>query len=199
MKKIINRMCALIRLTSKYIVSRNRFEYFARNSYYQKPLRIIGGKYIKIYENVSIKKYISLEAKKIYAENPEIVFGKGSVIGDFNHISAVKRIIIGEYVCTANGIYISDYMPSNYDKKSAVRNQAPNLISDVYIGDGTWIGENVAIMCAKIGKNCVIGANSVVTSDIPDYSVVVGNPGKIISNLKLKNMTRKREISKTYY
>ena len=49
------------------------------------------------------------------------------------------------------------------------------------IGDETWIGIHASIIGpVKIGKHCVIGANSVVTHDIPDYSVVVGNPGKIV-------------------
>jgi acetyltransferase-like isoleucine patch superfamily enzyme len=50
----------------------------------------------------------------------------------------------------------------------------------VEIGDGTRISENVCMLGARIGKNCVVGANSVVTSDIPDYCIVVGVPAKII-------------------
>lgn len=49
------------------------------------------------------------------------------------------------------------------------------------IGDETWIGTGVVIASTvTIGKHCVIGANSVVTKDIPDYCVVAGNPCKII-------------------
>jgi acetyltransferase-like isoleucine patch superfamily enzyme len=42
------------------------------------------------------------------------------------------------------------------------------------------LGENVCILSASVGKHCVIGANSVVTHDIPDYSVVVGAPARVI-------------------
>ena len=42
------------------------------------------------------------------------------------------------------------------------------------------MGENVCIIGASVGKHCVIGANSVVTKDIPDYSIAVGTPAKII-------------------
>ena len=49
------------------------------------------------------------------------------------------------------------------------------------IGDGTWIGTNVVrVGNIQIGKHCVIGANSVVTKDIPDYSVAAGIPAKVI-------------------
>jgi acetyltransferase-like isoleucine patch superfamily enzyme len=53
-------------------------------------------------------------------------------------------------------------------------------IHEVEIGEGAWIGENVCIIGASVGKGCVIGANSVVTKNIPDYCVAVGAPAKII-------------------
>lgn len=59
--------------------------------------------------------------------------------------------------------------------------------SIVYIGFGTWLGTNVVIADARhIGHNCVIGANSVVTSDIPDYCVAVGIPAKVIKKYDFK-------------
>lgn len=49
------------------------------------------------------------------------------------------------------------------------------------VGDDTWIGTNVVIAGnIHVGKHCVIGANSVVTKDIPDYSVAAGIPAKVI-------------------
>lgn len=48
----------------------------------------------------------------------------------------------------------------------------------VEIGEGSWIGENVCIIGAHIGRHCVIGANSIVTKNIPDYSIAVGTPAK---------------------
>lgn len=56
-----------------------------------------------------------------------------------------------------------------------------------YIGDDSWIGTNVVIAgTIEMDKHCVIGANSVVTHDIPDYSVAVGSPCKIIKKCDLK-------------
>lgn len=55
----------------------------------------------------------------------------------------------------------------------------------VTIGDGSYIGINVVIVGnVKIGKHCVIGANSVVTKDVSDYCVAVGSPTKVIKNIK---------------
>lgn len=51
----------------------------------------------------------------------------------------------------------------------------------VVIGEGSWLGTNVVVVGdVRIGKHCVIGANSVVTKDIPDYSVAAGTPCKVI-------------------
>ena len=53
--------------------------------------------------------------------------------------------------------------------------------SKVIIGEGSWLGTNVVVVGkVSIGKHCVIGANSVVTKDIPDYSVAAGIPAKVI-------------------
>ena len=60
-------------------------------------------------------------------------------------------------------------------------------INTVIVGDGSWLGENVCVIGAKIGKNCVIGANSVVTKDIPDYCVAVGAPAKVIKRFDFVN------------
>ena len=51
---------------------------------------------------------------------------------------------------------------------------------EVRIGEGSWLGVGVSVIGASIGKHCVIGSNAVVTKDIPDYSVAVGNPAKVI-------------------
>lgn len=51
----------------------------------------------------------------------------------------------------------------------------------VRIGEGSWLGTNVVVVGnVHIGKHCVIGANSVVTKDIPDYTVAAGIPCKVI-------------------
>ncbi len=51
----------------------------------------------------------------------------------------------------------------------------------VSIGDRSWLGQNVCVLPgASIGEHCVIGANSVVTSPIPDFSVAVGAPARVI-------------------
>ena len=55
----------------------------------------------------------------------------------------------------------------------------------VFIGEGSYIGINAVIVGnVRIGKHCVVGANSVVTKDVPDYCVAVGSPARVIKDIK---------------
>jgi maltose O-acetyltransferase len=55
----------------------------------------------------------------------------------------------------------------------------------VRVGAGSWLGIGVAVLPGvTIGEGCVVGANAVVTSDLPDYSIAVGVPARILRNLK---------------
>ena len=65
----------------------------------------------------------------------------------------------------------------------------------IKIGKGSWIGTHVAIIGdVHVGKHCVIGANSVVTKDVPDYSVAIGIPAKVIKkyNFEIKKWEKVR-------
>ena len=94
--------------------------------------------------------------------------------------------MIGENVLTADKVYISDNLHSYTNIHLPILQQPIKQLKDVYIGSGTGIGENACIIGATIGKQCVIGANAVVTKDIPDYCVAVGAPATIIKRYNLK-------------
>jgi len=178
-----------LKFYSCVVYSYNFFLYkkFARNARIFGPSRIDGKKYITICDNVSIQKHVWLFAGKFSETEPELIINKGCVIGDFNHIAAVGKVVIGKYVLTANRVYISDNL-HNYDDISVpIMHQGVRFKSEVVIGDGSWIGENACIIGAKIGKNCVIGANAVVTHDIPDYSIAVGIPARVIKKYNQNN------------
>ena len=68
-----------------------------------------------------------------------------------------------------------------------IKDQTIEFKGEVIIGENSWIGENVSIVGAKIGKHCVIGANSFVNKDIPDYSIAVGTPAKVIKKISQKD------------
>lgn len=80
-------------------------------------------------------------------------------------------------------MFVADYNHEYVNPNIPIKDQGNRAKKDdrVLIERGTWIGTNAVIVGnVHIGKNCVIGANSVVTKDIPDYSIVGGVPAKII-------------------
>lgn len=115
----------------------------------------------------------------------KIVVGDKVEIGNHSTISAYNKIVIGDNVLTGPHVFISDHNHKYTDPNIPIRNQGVMIKNNacLQIDDGTWIGTNVAIVgSVHIGKNCVIGANSVVTKDIPDYSVAVGMPCRVIKH-----------------
>ena len=110
-----------------------------------------------------------------------LYIGKNCEMGDMTHVVAYNHVEIGDNVLIASKCFISDtnhgsYKGSNQDKPTTAPNSRALKYKDVKIGNNVWIGENVVILAgAHIGNGCIIGANSVVTRDIPDESIVVGN------------------------
>lgn len=150
------------------------------------PLHIDGNKNIYIGKNVLIQYKTWLAAVPLTNENEcRLIIEDGCIIGHFNHIYATKSIIIHKDVLTADKVYISDNLHGYEDIHTPIRKQSIIQNGIVEIGEGSWIGENVCVLGACIGKHCVIGANSVVTHNIPDYSIAVGAPAKVIKRYDL--------------
>lgn len=111
----------------------------------------------------------------------------GTYIGHFAHIVAQHKVFIYNNVLIADRVFISDITHTYEDILTPILKQPIKNIGEVVIGEGTWIGENTCIIGAKIGKHCVIGANSVVTEDIPDYCVAVGSPAKVVKKYNFES------------
>jgi acetyltransferase-like isoleucine patch superfamily enzyme len=142
---------------------------------------ITGGKRIFIGKSVFIRKHTWLAAEQATgAKQCELRIGDGTYIGNFCHIYATSKIEIGSKVLIADRVYLSDNVHSYENIQIPVIDQPVKQLSHVILKDGCWLGENVCVIGASIGKNSIVGANSVVTKDIPDYCVAVGSPAKII-------------------
>ena len=164
-----------------YYSNVKRFGKFGKKSFIQKPLRISGPKSIYIGNQVFIQYKTWLASEPLTGETQsELIIEDGCTIGHFNHIYATKSIILHKNVLTADKVYISDNLHGYEDINIPIKQQPIIQKGTVEIGEGSWLGENVCVLGAHIGKHCVIGANSVVTKDIPDYSVAVGVPARVI-------------------
>jgi acetyltransferase-like isoleucine patch superfamily enzyme len=176
-----SRILVFIRRKVYYLLNRNKYKFLSSKAYVQKLLRVDGSDRITIEKNVIIQRMTWIAAVPLTNDiNCHLLIGEGSIIGHFNHIYAVGEIEIGKNVLTADKVFISDNQHEFIDTTVPILSQGIRQLSKVKIGDGSWIGENVCILGASIGKNCVIGANSVVTKDIPDYCVAVGSPARVI-------------------
>lgn len=148
--------------------------------YIGKNCSLKGKKRISIGDFVTIRPGV-----QIWAGGGVVRIGKSSEIGERCRISIANSLEIGEKVLISPNVYITD-CDHEYrnitipviDQGIAQRGQT------VSIGNGSFIGINAVIVGnVRIGRHCVIGANSVVTRDIPDYSVAVGSPAKSIKVL----------------
>lgn len=143
------------------------------------PMQIDNPESIEIGENT----FIAHNAWLMGAEKsdvPTLKIGNGVRIGHFSHIIGLKCVKIEDDVLLADKVYISDCEHCYEDITTPVLYQPTRIIQEVTIGEGTWIGENVCICGANVGKHSVVGANSVVNKDVPDYCIAVGSPARVI-------------------
>ncbi len=167
-----------------------RFRTFGKGTSVVFPAGIEGADNIDLGDRVYIGYHSYLAAvAHTGAEQCLLQIGEGCSIGRFNHIYATQRVVLGAHVLTANGVYISDNLHGYRDVNVPILQQPIRQIGVVEIGDGSWIGHNACILGVRIGRHCVVGANAVVTHDLPDYSVAVGAPAIIIRRYDLGTKT----------
>ena len=163
-----------------FIIYRRRFKNVGKKSRMYSPLKVEGMEHISIGQNVMINNGVWLAALPLTGSNVELTIADGVSIGHFNHIYATSSITIEKDVLTADKVYISDNLHHYEDVEVPVIKQPVKQCNSVVIGEGAWLGENVCIIGASVGKHSVVGANSVVTHSIPDFCVAVGCPARII-------------------
>ena len=155
-----------------------------RHSVFVWPIRIHNPKSVEIHEDVMIDSGGWLYG--VDNTNSKLIIRSGAQIGRLFHCVAYNSVEIQENVLIAERVFISDCNHEFRNIDKPILSQGLYPLSNVVIGQGTWIGENVSVVGAKIGRNCVIGANSVVTHDVDDYCVVAGNPAKVIKKYNSK-------------
>lgn len=109
-----------------------------------------------------------------------VKIGDRCLIGRTSSIVGHRHVHIGDDVWTGQGVYITD-MNHGYedvDLPLSVQNQPDEPVN---IGDGSWLGHGVVVLPGvTIGRHVAVGANSVVSRDLPDFSVAVGSPATVI-------------------
>jgi len=142
------------------------------------------------YSHVQERSKIAMGADVRFSPNVIVANGERISIGARSHIGAkcylwagdhTGRIDIGEYALFGPEVFVtaSNY---RYELGDRVMDQ-PKAEADVKIGSNSWLGARVMVMPGvEIGEGAVIGAQSVVTSSIPPWTVAVGVPAKVVSD-----------------
>ena len=125
-----------------------------------------------------------------FGDGRSIKIGSNSNIGRGGWIS--NDTVIGDHVMMGTDIMIMSYNHETSDTSTPMNQQGYTSRKPVTIGNDVWIGSRAIILSGvRIGKGSIIGAGSVVTKDVPEYSVVAGNPAKV----KRSRLTQKDTIS----
>ncbi len=159
-----------------------RYKYLHFSSYIIKPI-IITPRCISLHKYVIIGYNARIEGIYIYNDvtfTPQIVFNDGVRVEQNLHLTCANKIIIGSNTSIGANVTITDIHHSYEDIKRPIEKNDIDVKS-VLIGEDCKIYNNVVILPGvTIGKHVTIGANSVVTRNIPDYCVAVGTPAKIV-------------------
>jgi acetyltransferase-like isoleucine patch superfamily enzyme len=162
------------------LLGRPFFGRFGRGVRVVWPLRLVGMAHMHLANHVTLQVGAYVAVLPGTPDAPGLVVGRGTLVGNYAHIIVTHRVEIGEKVLIADRVYLSDNLHDYRDVTRPVMDQPLRQTGDVVIGDGSWIGENVCIIGARIGRHCTVGANSVVTRDLPDHCVAAGAPVVIV-------------------
>jgi acetyltransferase-like isoleucine patch superfamily enzyme len=166
----------------------DRFRAFGDGSMIRFPqVALMNEDHIEIGADTMIGQNVTLSAGTVPNQEgmPDCVvkIGDRCLIGQGSGIVGHLSIEVGDDVMTGHLVYITDQNHGFDDVSLPIRAQW-GANRAVRIGSGSWIGHGSVILPgASIGRNVVIGANSVVTGTIPDYSVAVGVPAKVIRTI----------------
>lgn len=165
-----------------------RFGFFGEGSAIAfPPGTLLGERWISIGHFTLIGPHATVSAgfvpERDLGPEPIVRIGNGVVLGRGSHVVGHQSIDIGDDVYTGPYIYITDQNHGYADPETPIGKQWP-VNEPVTVGAGSWIGTGAVILPgARIGRNVVVAAGSVVRGEVPDHCVVAGVPGRVVRRL----------------
>lgn len=168
----------------------NLVGHLGKKSFIREHRIIREGKYISIGNNTTIGSYsriVCIDEMGGAKYTPCLKIGDNVSISMHFTAFCSGSLIVENNVLIAANVLITDLNHGIDPESKLDYGDQQYSVKDVKIGQGTWIGQNSVILPGvTIGKKCVIGASSVVTKNIPDYCIAVGNPAKEIKKYNFK-------------
>lgn len=156
----------------------NQKKYFVHESaYLDEPCEI--GEGTKIWHFSHVQKNCKIGKNCVFGQNVNVA--NNVTIGNFckiqNNVSIYEGVTLEDYVFCGPSMVFTNIL----DPKCKYPQVGAQYYIKTLVREGASIGANATIVCGHtIGKNSIIGAGAVVTKDVPDYALIVGNPGRIV-------------------
>lgn len=168
----------------RHLFNRPKLGKLGTKSILLRPYTIRGKTHIKIGDHTVIREDSRISAHLEYEGqkfSPTIQIGHHVYIGQNLNIHAINEVIIEDDCVLSDYVYISDSFHGMDPKLGHIMKQPLHSRGGVHIGKSTFIGLGCAILpSVTLGKHCIVGTHSVVTKSFPDYSMIAGNPAKLI-------------------
>lgn len=174
--------CVLYRIP----MFKSQCESVGRRLYLEQIPHIAGKARVVLGDDVVISGNFGIAAGRSYA-NPEVLLANKVFIGHNVFMQVGRRIEMEEGSALAGGCYVTDNDAHPMDIKARMRKEpvSPDQVLPVKICRWAWVGRGCYIMKGvTIGEFAVVGAGSVVISDIPPYSIAMGSPARVIKKLQ---------------
>jgi acetyltransferase-like isoleucine patch superfamily enzyme len=163
-----------------------QFHSFGPNALVDRPQWLYGTEHIAIGKDVTILRgaWLAVERPAWGRTDPVIELHDNVGIRPGCTLSAAESIVVEEHVGMGAFVTIIDSQHTwRPDHPNPLR--GPLKSAPVRIGRGTWLADRVTVAAgADIGEQCAIGPNSTVSGTVPDYSLVLGNPGRVVGSTR---------------
>lgn len=163
---------------------RRLFKHFGDGSLLFSPLNIAGPEHTSIGDKVHIGHGARIEAFTGWYGgqqfSPELEIQDSVDTGQNFTVGCANRVVIGRNTVISFDVFITDNDHS-YEQIDVPVMQQPLIVKKTIIGENCFIASGVKILAGTVlGKQCIVGSNSVVRGEFPDYCVIVGAPARVI-------------------
>lgn len=188
----IKRLKKLVSL--KNLIARLKLKSCGRYLNISNKARLVNLKYVVIGDGFIMDEFAEICCNPINNEIvPSLVIGNNVHLSKHCCIGCSNKIVLEDDVRLAPYCHITDRNHVYTDVNMPIWKQISESPGPVIIGQQAWLGFGVQVMPGvSIGKHCVIAAGSIVTKDIPDYSVAIGSPAKVIKKYNFETQKWER-------